>query len=56
MTEAVILETEHRIDEVIATCNDDARGAIRALLLVNERLEKELQHLYALLQSPAAVS
>ena len=32
------------IDEVIATCNGDLRGAIRALLLVNEHLETELQH------------
>jgi hypothetical protein len=32
------------IDEVIATCNGDMRGAIKALLLVNEHLETELQH------------
>jgi hypothetical protein len=32
------------IDEVIATCNGDLRGAIKALLLVNEHLETELQH------------
>jgi hypothetical protein len=31
------------IDEVIATCNGDMRGAIKALLLVNEHLETELQ-------------
>jgi hypothetical protein len=29
---------------VIATCNGDMRGAIKALLLVNEHLETELQH------------
>ena len=32
------------IDEVIATCNGDMSGAIKALLLVNEHLETELQH------------
>lgn len=35
------------IDEIIATCNGDARGALKALLLVNEQLESELQQLYA---------
>ena len=31
------------IDEVIATCNGDLRGAIKVLLLVNEHLETELR-------------
>jgi hypothetical protein len=44
--------TDHKIDEVIAVCNDDARGAIKALLLINERLENELQHLYERLSPP----
>jgi hypothetical protein len=35
---------EAAIDEVSASCNGDLRGAIRALLLVNEHLETELQH------------
>jgi hypothetical protein len=35
------------IDEIVASCNGDARGALRALLLVNEQLEAELQQLYA---------
>ena len=34
------------IDEIVATCNGDMRGAIKALLLVNEQLESELNHLY----------
>jgi hypothetical protein len=34
---------EAAIDEVIATCNGDMRGAIKALLLVNEHLETELR-------------
>jgi hypothetical protein len=35
------------IDEIVSTCNGDLRGAVKALLLVNEQLETELQQLYA---------
>ena len=35
------------IDEIIATCNGDTHGALKALLLVNEQLEAELQQLHA---------
>ena len=35
------------IDEIVATCNGDIRGALKALILVNEQLEAELQQLYA---------
>jgi hypothetical protein len=35
------------IDEIVASCNGDFRGAVRALLLVNEHLEAELAELYA---------
>ena len=38
---------EAAIDEIIATCNGDIRGALKALLLVNEQLEAEVQQLYA---------
>jgi regulator of replication initiation timing len=38
---------EERIDEIIATCDGDLRGALKALLLVNEHLEFELQQLQA---------
>ena len=34
------------IDEIVASCDGDMRGAIKALLLVNEQLESELNHLY----------
>jgi hypothetical protein len=37
------IDTDEAIDEVIATCDGDLRGAVRALLLVNERLETELK-------------
>ena len=35
------------IDEIVARCNGDIRGALKALLLVNEQLEAELQQLHA---------
>ncbi len=35
------------IDEIVASCNGDLRGALKALLLVNEHLEAELAQLYA---------
>ena len=35
------------IDEIVASCSGDLRGAVKALLLVNERLEAELARLYA---------
>jgi hypothetical protein len=38
---------EAAIDEIVASCNGDIRGALRALLLVNEQLEAELQQLHA---------
>ncbi|WP_438278359.1 hypothetical protein [Nitrobacter sp.] len=38
---------EALIDEIVASCNGDVRGALMALLMVNERLEDELQRLYA---------
>ncbi len=38
---------EAQIDEIIGTCDGDLRGALKALLLVNELLEFELQQLQA---------
>jgi hypothetical protein len=35
------------IDEIVANCGGDLRGALRALLLVNEHLEAEIAQLYA---------
>jgi hypothetical protein len=34
------------IDKIVASCNGDIRGALEALLLVNEHLEAELQQVY----------
>jgi hypothetical protein len=38
---------EAAIDEIVASCNGDIRGALKALLLVNEQLEAELRQLHA---------
>ena len=38
---------EDAIDRIVASCNGDLRGALQALLLVNEQLEAELAQLYA---------
>jgi hypothetical protein len=35
------------IDQIVARCNGDIRGALKALLLINEHLEAELQQVYA---------
>ena len=39
--------SEAAIDKIVETCNGDLRGALKALLLVNEQLEAELAQLYA---------
>ena len=39
--------SEAAIDRIVATCNGDVRGALKALLLVNEQLEAELAQAYA---------
>lgn len=38
---------EVAIDRIVASCNGDIHSALKALLLVNEQLEAELQQLYA---------
>ena len=38
---------ETAIDEIVASCGGDIRGALKALMLVNEHLEAELAQLYA---------
>ena len=42
-----IRSSEAAIDEIVANCNGDLRGALKALLLVNEHLEAEIAELYA---------
>ena len=33
---------EQDVDEIVAACNGDLRGAVKALMLVNEQLEQRL--------------
>ncbi|MCP1745084.1 hypothetical protein ABIF65_006761 [Bradyrhizobium japonicum] len=35
------------IDEIVADCDGDVRGALMALMLVNEQLEQRLERLSA---------
>jgi hypothetical protein len=46
---------EAAIDRIVADCNGDLRGALQALLLVNEQLEAELAQLYAVV-SPGGLA
>jgi hypothetical protein len=46
--------SEAAIDKIVATCNGDLRGALKALLLVNEQLEAELAQLYAVVSPGVA--
>ena len=39
--------SEAAIDAIVESCNGDLRGAVKALLLVNEHLEAEIAQLYA---------
>ena len=39
----VISPYEAHIDEIVAMCDGDLRGALKALLLVNEHLESQLE-------------
>lgn len=43
----VVNEHEQEVDEIIAACRGDLRGAVTALLLINERLEEKVQTLKA---------
>ena len=41
--------TEIAIEKIIASCDGNMRGALEALMLVNEHLEEELHRLYAIM-------
>jgi len=43
--------TDTAIEKIIASCDGNMRGALEALLRVNEFLEAELQQLYATISS-----
>ena len=40
------------IENLIEECSGDVHGALKALLLLNERLEAELQYFYELTNLP----
>ena len=48
-TNRFIDEYEQDVDEIVAACRGDLRGAVRALMLINEQLEQRLQQLSAVL-------
>jgi hypothetical protein len=39
--------TEAHIDQIVAMCGGDLHGALKALMLVNEHLESQLERLHA---------
>jgi hypothetical protein len=41
--------TEVAIEKIIASCDGNMRGALEALMLVNEHLEAELHRLYSVM-------
>jgi hypothetical protein len=43
------------VEDAIATCNGDLRGALKALLILNEHLEAELMELQAAMATGATV-
>ena len=47
-------EYERDVDEIIAACRGDLRGAVKALMLINEQLEQTLRQLSAVLAEKAA--
>ena len=48
-TNSFVDENEQDVDEIVAACRGDLRGAVRALMLINEQLEQTLQRLSAVL-------
>ena len=48
-TNRLIDEYEQDVDEIIAACRGDLRGAVKALMLINEQLERTLRELSAVL-------
>ena len=41
------IEYQAAVDEIVASCNGDLRGAVRALILANEQLEQRLHRMSA---------
>jgi hypothetical protein len=49
-TNTFLDECEEDVDEIIAACRGDLRGAVKALMLINEYLEQTLPRLSAALE------
>ena len=43
------------VDDAIATCNGDLRGALKALIIANESLERDLRKALASSAAPSIV-
>jgi hypothetical protein len=50
----MVQRTDAQISEIIAMCDGDLRGALRAMMLVNKRMEIELEQLVAAPTDPQA--
>jgi hypothetical protein len=48
-TNTLLDEYERQVDEIIAACRGDLRGAVKGLMLINEQLEQRLRQLSAAL-------
>jgi hypothetical protein len=44
-TNSLLDQYEQDVDEIVAACNGDLRGAVKALMLVNEQLEQKLRRI-----------
>lgn len=44
-TNSALDQYELAVDEIVAACDGDLRGAVRALMLLNERLELRLEQM-----------
>ena len=51
-TDSLLDQYEQDVDEIVAACNGDLRGAVKALMLANEQLEQKLWLISAELVAP----
>ncbi|WP_333931491.1 hypothetical protein [Bradyrhizobium sp. CCBAU 51745] len=49
-TSSLLDQYELAIDQIVAACDGDVRGALRALMLANEQLEQRLERISAQLE------
>ena len=46
-TNSFLDQYEQDVDEIVAACNGDLRGAVKVLMVVNEQLEEKLRRISA---------